>query len=280
LIGDSKVGKTALVHRFINNKFNEGYRATQCEKFTTSAVVDNRRVKFTIWDTSGSQSSSSSKSLAYREADVFLLCYKISDPSTLFSALNYWCPEIRHHSSYSVPIILVGCGSDLRTDRDVLSSLSRRGKAPVSIDQALSFCQRIGGVTYVETSAKSSGRAAISAFEVAGLASMGKLEPSKTSNVVDVDRLNTQATPNMNKHQQYPRTNLQAVQNRNSVGTESPDNSLERKNGAHLPGFRGDIYAIEPAEQFWEQFNNSLIPSPKISRSISAPRTPSLGSAG
>ena len=218
--------------------------------------------------------------MAYREADVFLLCYKISDPSTLFSALNYWCPEIRHHSSYSVPIILVGCGSDLRTDRDVLSSLSRRGKAPVSIDQALSFCQRIGGVTYVETSAKSSGRAAISAFEVAGLASMGKLEPSKTSNVVDVDRLNIQATPNMNKHQQYPRTNLQGIQNRNSVGTESPDNSLERKNGANLPGFRGDIYAIEPAEQFWEQFNNSLIPSPKISRSISAPRTPSLGSAG
>lgn len=34
----------------------QAYRATQCEKFTTSALVDNRRVKFTIWDTSGNTS--------------------------------------------------------------------------------------------------------------------------------------------------------------------------------------------------------------------------------
>ena len=217
--------------------------------------------------------------MAYREADVFLLCYKISDPSTLFSALNYWCPEIRLHSSYSIPIILVGCGSDLRTDRDVLSSLSRRGKAPVSIDQALSFCQRIGGVTYVETSAKVSAKAAISAFEVAGLASMGKLTQAK---IPENDSFNTHDMLHFDKHdkyQQHLKMRHQNNQQRNSVGLDSPENSLERKDDARLnPGFRGDIYALEPAEQFWEQFNNSIIPSPKTSRSISAPRTPSLGS--
>ena len=217
--------------------------------------------------------------MAYRDADVFLLCYKISDPTTLFSALNYWCPEIRLHSYSSVPIVLVGCGSDLRADRDVLTSLSKQGKAPVSVDQALSFCQRIGGVTYVETSAKASARAAISAFEVAGLASMGKISATKTP---EPDTFNTNEMINFDrsgKHQQQPTTKVPNNQNRNSIGPESPDNSLERKGSERLQGFRGDIYALEPAEQFWEQFNNSLVPSPKISRSISAPRTPSLGSA-
>lgn len=217
--------------------------------------------------------------MAYRDADVFLLCYKISDPTTLFSALNYWCPEIRMHSYSSVPIILVGCGSDLRTDRDILTSLSKQGKAPVSVDQALSFCQRIGGVTYVETSAKASARAAISAFEVAGLASMGKIVAKSSEN----DSFNTNEVLNFDKpgkHHQHIRTKSTDSYDRNSVGLDSAESSLERKGSGRLKGFRGNIYALEPAEQFWEQFNNSLVPSPKISRSISAPRTPSLGSAG
>jgi len=170
------VGKSALVNRFINNKFNEYYRATQFEKYTTSALVANRRVKYTIWDTAGSHAASSARQLAFREADVFLLCYRITDPSTLFSALNHWCPEIRSSASDpQVPIILVGCGADLRADRDLLSSLAKQGRAPISADQALSFSHQIGAAMYVETSAKNSARAAISAFEVAGLASMGKI---------------------------------------------------------------------------------------------------------
>ena len=52
-------------------------------------------------------------SVVFQRADIFLLCYKISDPSTLFSALNFWCPEIRSHVT-STPIILVGCQSDMR----------------------------------------------------------------------------------------------------------------------------------------------------------------------
>ena len=49
----------------------------------------------------------------FREADVFLLCYRISDPASLFSAINFWCPEIRCYAP-TTPIILVGCQSDLR----------------------------------------------------------------------------------------------------------------------------------------------------------------------
>lgn len=183
------------------------------------------------------------------------------------------------HAYSSVPIILVGCGSDLRRDRDILTSLSKQGKAPVSVDQALSFCQRIGGATYVETSAKASARAAISAFEVAGLASMGKIVAKSSEN----DFFNTNEVLNFDKpgkQHQHIRTKSTDSYDRNSVGLDSAESSLERKGSGRLKGFRGNIYALEPAEQFWEQFNNSLVPSPKISRSISAPRTPSLGSAG
>ena len=88
---------------------------------------------FSGWKTSSGGSSSMSKSNlslhslsnashgcsspkvvnVFQSADVFLLCYRISDPASLFSAINFWCPEIRCYAP-TTPIILVGCQSDLR----------------------------------------------------------------------------------------------------------------------------------------------------------------------
>ena len=67
-----------------------------------------------------------------------------------------------------------------RNARDALSALAKSGKAPVSSEQALSMSQQIGAAVYVETSARASVRTAVSAFEVAALAAMGKL-PGKAN---------------------------------------------------------------------------------------------------
>lgn len=247
LIGDSKVGKTALVNRYVHSKFTETYRATTFEKISSTAMVANRRVKYTIWDTTGSHQATATRNLAYNEADVFLLCYKISDPTTLFAALNFWCPEVRAVAP-STPIILVGCQSDMRRDRDSLASLSKQGKAPVSSDQALTFSQQIAALMYVETSVRSAGRTAQSAFEVAALASMGKIVPK---------HLALTPSPKMNKKQRF--------------STISPEDSLERGDNFFNPN-------LGPVEQFWDQFSH--FQSPKLNRSHSeSPKTPSLGSS-
>ena len=67
---------------------------------------------------------------------MFLVCYKVSDPSTLYNVKNKWMPEIRQYRS-NAPVILCGCQSDLRNDSEVISSLGKRGRAPVTPEQAL-----------------------------------------------------------------------------------------------------------------------------------------------
>ena len=57
-----------------------------------------------------------------------------------------------------------------RSDRDVLSNLSRRGQAPVSGDQGLTLSQQSGCVLYTETSSKVNSQSVLSTFEVAALA--------------------------------------------------------------------------------------------------------------
>ena len=45
--------------------------------------------------------------------DVFLLCYKISSPQSLNSALSRWLPEVRAQAAHA-HVVLVGCQADLR----------------------------------------------------------------------------------------------------------------------------------------------------------------------
>ena len=61
----------------------------------------------------GSPAYDSVRPLSYQEADVFLLCYKISDPISLYNVKNKWIRELRQHRP-DVPVILCGCQSDLR----------------------------------------------------------------------------------------------------------------------------------------------------------------------
>jgi PIN domain nuclease of toxin-antitoxin system len=92
----------------------------------------------------------------------------------------------------------------------------------VSSEQALSFSQRIAAAMYVETSAKTCVRAAISAFEVAALASMGKIVPKGSR------------TPS-------PKTAVK----KQRFSSVSPGDSLDRDFGA------GN------SDQFWDQFHQS-----------------------
>lgn len=53
MVGDSRVGKSALASKFRTGKFDAGYNKTSFDTLTTSSVVQGKRIKFTIYDTAG-----------------------------------------------------------------------------------------------------------------------------------------------------------------------------------------------------------------------------------
>ena len=103
----------------------------------------------------GSPAHDSVRALSYQDADVFLLCYKISDPDSLYNVKNKWIREIRSqkfNNSHQPPVVLCGCQADQRTDPQTLAALGKIGRMPTSSEQALAICCEIGAVNYVETS--------------------------------------------------------------------------------------------------------------------------------
>lgn len=273
VVGDSKVGKTALINRFVHDDYTENYRPTNFSKQVKTTMVANRRVRYTVWDTCGAEGPNSTRNIAYREADIFLLCYNICDPPSLFSAINHWVPDLRCHAP-NTPIVLVGCQADLRTDTLVANALSQLGKSPVSSDQALAFSRQIEAVMYVETSAKSNGRTPSSAFEVAALACLGQF--TRQASILST----TSAISPLNKTRNSTR---------NLAYSSTRDRDLHssiRHRDLSVPRIREsdpastDLYHIEPTEAFWEQFQ-----LPKISprngeesprHGLESPRSPCL----
>ena len=135
--------------------------------------------------------------LSYQEADVFLLCYKISDPISLYNVKNKWIRELRRHRT-DVPVILCGCQSEQRSDPLTIAHLSKTGRTPVSQEQALAICCEIEALHYVETSAKNTDKDNSEAFEVCALAAI-KHKNAKNNNNNNVSKASTfKRSPSIN----------------------------------------------------------------------------------
>ena len=79
VIGDGGVGKTSLIKCYINDTFPEEHVPTVLDCYRTEVSIDNKALTIHIWDSAGQDDYSRLRPLGYADADVFLLCYAVSD---------------------------------------------------------------------------------------------------------------------------------------------------------------------------------------------------------
>ena len=79
LVGNSGVGKTSIISRYLN-KFNPREKTTIGASFTNKLeVINNNKILFEIWDTAGQEKFRSINSIFYQDAYICLLVYDITD---------------------------------------------------------------------------------------------------------------------------------------------------------------------------------------------------------
>ena len=147
IVGDGMVGKSALLHAFVHGVFHETYIPTV---FETSAmdveISGGKHVTLGLWDTGGQEEFDQIRQLAYPGACVILLCYAVDSPTSLSNVVHTWSPEVRRFCP-QVPVLLVGCKSDLR------SSGKSQGRL-VNPKEAADIHREIGARLHLECSAK------------------------------------------------------------------------------------------------------------------------------
>lgn len=92
LIGDSKVGKTSILHRLTDNKFNEKYEPSLSLEYTNYTIkINNYIIRMQIWDTSGQEKYDPDSIISnyYKTAEVTIFVYAINDFSSFDNLENY-----------------------------------------------------------------------------------------------------------------------------------------------------------------------------------------------
>ncbi|CAM8967029.1 unnamed protein product [Rhodiola kirilowii] len=151
LLGDSGVGKSCIVLRFVRGQFDPTSKVTVGASFLsqTIALQDSTTVKFEIWDTAGQERYAALAPLYYRGAGVAVVVYDITSIDS-FSKAQYWVKlicetpnfqELQKHGSPDIVLALVGNKADLQENREV------------SVQDGLEYAEK-NGMFFIETSAK------------------------------------------------------------------------------------------------------------------------------
>ena len=144
LLGDVNVGKTSIASRFCKNSFTDNYINTIGGAYQQQNIVLNNgaKIKLHIWDTSGQDRFRSMTNLYYRDAQVAILTYDVTNEQSLES-LNYWLNELNDKVDQDNMLL---CLAGNKNDVD-----SSEKKVPTSKGKA--FAEEHNMIFY-ETSAK------------------------------------------------------------------------------------------------------------------------------
>ena len=119
IIGESLVGKTALITKYTKDRFDGSYLSTIGIDFQNKFVnVNDKKIKVEIWDTAGQERFRNIAKNYFQSSDGILLVYDTTSHSS-FEKLNYWNLQIQLNAPENTKYILVGNKIDLKEKREV-----------------------------------------------------------------------------------------------------------------------------------------------------------------
>jgi Ras-related protein Rab-6A len=139
-VGDSSVGKTSIISRYMWDHFDSNYDSTIGMDFLAKThTYQNKPVRMQLWDTAGQERFRSLIPSYIRDSSVAVVVYSVDDRES-FIAADRWIEEVRNERENDVLIVLVGNKIDL-SSKEVTS---RDGARKAYDNKAL----------FIETSAK------------------------------------------------------------------------------------------------------------------------------
>ena len=121
LVGDSFVGKTNIMSKYLKNEFHEDSKATVGVEFGSRQFnIEGHVVKAQIWDTAGQERYKAITSAYYKGAKGAFVVYDITRKES-FENVSKWAEQLKSTADKNLTIIIVGNKTDLEDQRQVTS---------------------------------------------------------------------------------------------------------------------------------------------------------------
>lgn len=156
LVGDSGVGKSCLLLRFVEDKFNPSFITTIGIDFKIRTIESKgKKIKLQVWDTAGQERFRTITTAYYRGAMGIVLIYDVTDSRT-FENVENWYQTVTQHANDDAQIFLVGNKSDDEESRQV------------SKEQGQELASRLN-IPFLEASAKTNDNVESIFYELASI---------------------------------------------------------------------------------------------------------------
>ncbi|XP_031133652.1 rho-related GTP-binding protein RhoF [Sander lucioperca] len=153
IVGDGGCGKTSLLMVYAKGDFPEKYAPSVFEKYVTTISLGGKEIKLNLYDTAGQDDYDRLRPLSYQDADLILVCFDVTNPTSYENVMIKWHPEVKHFCR-DTPVILIGCKTDLRKDKECARKLKAMNQAPITYTQGEETRQQMNAELYLECSAK------------------------------------------------------------------------------------------------------------------------------
>jgi len=121
LLGESAVGKTSIITRFVENKFKQDVMSSLSANFVSKKleIGKNQFIKFDIWDTAGQEKYRALTKIFYQDSKIVILVYDITNKNSFNELKNYWYEKVKENSSNDVIFAIAGNKCDLYENEQV-----------------------------------------------------------------------------------------------------------------------------------------------------------------
>ena len=138
-VGDPSVGKTSIIQRYSQNKFNDDIAPTVgASNFHFDVTYNEKNVVMNIWDTAGQERFRSLIPLYTRGAALVVMVFDINDPTT-YANIDVWYSKLRHEFLLKCPIVLVANKMDLEQLVQIsdIKTWAQKNEVPLFFTSAL-----------------------------------------------------------------------------------------------------------------------------------------------
>ena len=149
LLGESGVGKTCIIARFINNTFENNIMSTTGASYAGKTLsfdeFGGKCIKFEIWDTAGQEKYRALTKIFYKDAGDAILVYDITRKESFDEIKEYWYNQIKECAPKNIVIGIAANKCDLYDNEQV------------SEDEARNFANEIGAVFKLTSASTNQG---------------------------------------------------------------------------------------------------------------------------
>ena len=149
LVGDSGVGKTCIIQRYVNKEFSENTESTIASTYTYKMLEYskyNKTISFDIWDTAGQELYRALAKNFYLNASIGILVYDIRRKESFQSIKDYWYEQLKSSGVENIVFGVAGNKCDLFHEEQVTEKEAKEFANSIGAVFQLTSCKESIGI--------------------------------------------------------------------------------------------------------------------------------------